>query len=167
MGSQDEYRRTTFRLPPGMYEEVRKVARQGDRSANAQMIKFIREGLERHYAGEWGGAPMSVGDQVGAYARSLSGEPVPAGGVELEYIQRAVELVEEAARSLRLDLEPRELAEWVALLYGIKRMAPTFEWETLGEQVRREMREWQAKGRQQGGGEGGHDVPGTPGNGTW
>jgi len=41
---------TTLRMPPEVYEEVVRIARQEERPLNTQLLRLIRWGLERHHA---------------------------------------------------------------------------------------------------------------------
>jgi predicted transcriptional regulator len=38
---------TTIRLPETLHEEIKRLAEQGDRSLNMQLLRLIRWGLER------------------------------------------------------------------------------------------------------------------------
>ncbi len=151
MSIRDEYRRTTFRLPPGLYEQLRKVAAAGDRSANAQVIKYIREGLERDEAGQEA-ASKALGEETVQHAQSLSGEPVPAEDLELSFLRDALQIVEEGAQHQKRKLSTEEKAEWIVLVYRIKRMMPNFESADLAARIQQEMK---AKGGQGKGGQGG------------
>jgi hypothetical protein len=40
---------TTLRMPPEVYEEVSRIAREEERPLNTQLLRLIRWGLERYH----------------------------------------------------------------------------------------------------------------------
>lgn len=38
---------TSIRVPVKIYEQIRLIAQRGDRSINMQLLRYIRQGLER------------------------------------------------------------------------------------------------------------------------
>jgi hypothetical protein len=41
---------TTVRMPPDLYEEVKRIAQEEERPLNTQLLRLIRWGLERQRA---------------------------------------------------------------------------------------------------------------------
>ena len=41
---------TTVRMPPDLYEEIKRIAQEEERPLNTQLLRFIRAGLERYRA---------------------------------------------------------------------------------------------------------------------
>jgi hypothetical protein len=41
---------TTVRMPPDLYEDVKRIAQEEERPLNTQLLRLIRWGLERHHA---------------------------------------------------------------------------------------------------------------------
>ena len=41
---------TTVRMPPDLYEEIKRIAQEEERPLNTQLLRLIRWGIERHRA---------------------------------------------------------------------------------------------------------------------
>lgn len=47
MATQDDWTRITLRLPPELFEDIKRVSGELNRSANAQIVEIIREWIEQ------------------------------------------------------------------------------------------------------------------------
>jgi len=45
---QEHVKQLSIRFPLALYEQIDRMAREGDRSYNAQVIRFLRERLESY-----------------------------------------------------------------------------------------------------------------------
>lgn len=138
MAKADDQRQLTIRLDPELYDRVSRIAGDHDRSMNGQISKLLEAAADR--LEKEGDKLAGIGEDQGSYAMSLSGERVPEADLELAYLRDALWVVEEGARAEGVALALEEKAEWIVLVYRIKRMMPTFEAPELTDRVRREMR---------------------------
>jgi hypothetical protein len=157
MAKADDQRQITIRIDPELYDRVAEIAAEQERSMNSQIGKLLEAAANRLRNPK--GRPAGLGEDRGGYAKSLSGKAVPAEDLELSFLRDALWIVEEGAKQGGLTLTVDEKAEWVILVYRIKRMMPTFEPSDLAARIQEEMMMRAEKGE--------GDKPKTPGSGTW